>query len=118
MFLTALQAWANTTSSVLSTLDAKLVQLASQTEMNNAKQATYDKELNSMLKHILDKQREAKLGKRDATKMSFSPPTGPRADKDREPMDIDDPMEIKGKNRKAPDSSARQAQRKRNRFGP
>jgi len=53
-----------------------------------------------MLKHILDKQREAKLGKRDATKMSFSPPTGPRADKDRDPMDIDDPMEGKGKNRK------------------
>ena len=52
------------------------------------------------LKQILEKQREAKLGKRDATKMSFSPPTGPRADKDRDAMDIDDPMEGKGKNRK------------------
>lgn len=115
--LAALHAWANTTSSVLSTLDAKLVQLASQAEMRSTKQAAYDKELNITLKHILDKQREAKLGKRDATKMSFSPPTGPRADKDRDAMDIDDPMEGKGKNRKAPDSSARPLQqRKRNRF--
>ena len=91
---------ANTTSSVLSILDANLVHLSSQAEIKNAKQAAYDKELNATLKHILDKQREAKLGKRDATKMSFSPPTGPRADKDRDPMDIDDPMEGKGKNRK------------------
>jgi hypothetical protein len=48
----------------------------------------------------MEKQREAKLGKRDATKMSFSPPTGPRVDKDRDAMDTDDPMEGKGKNRK------------------
>ena len=68
--------------------------------------------------------------------MSFSPPTGPRADKDRDAMDVDDLMEGKGKNRKyvimldscvlgrfltclrrAPDSSARPLQqRKRNRF--
>ena len=74
--------------------------LSSQTEIKNTKQAAYDKELNTTLKNILDKQREAKLGKRDATKMSFSPPTGPRADKDRDAMDIDDPMEGKGKNRK------------------
>jgi hypothetical protein len=53
-----------------------------------------------MLKHVQEKQREAKLGKRDATKMSFSPPTGPRADKDRDAMDVDDPIEGKGKNRK------------------
>lgn len=91
---------ANTTSSVLSALDVKLVQLSSQTEMKNARQAAYDKELNSTLKLIVEKQREAKLGKRDATKMSFSPPTGPRADKERDAMDIDDPMEGKGKNRK------------------
>jgi len=76
------------------------VHLSSQTEIKNTKQAAYDKELNTTLKNILDKQREAKLGKRDATKMSFSPPTGPRADKDRDAMDIDDPMEGKGKNRK------------------
>jgi len=115
--LAALQAWANTTSSVLTTLDAKLVQLSSQVEINHARQAAYDKELNSTLKYVLEKQREAKLGKRDATKMSFSPPTGPRADKDRDVMDVDDPIEGKGKNRKAPDSSARPLQqRKRNRF--
>lgn len=66
----------------------------------NARQAAYDKELNATLKHVQEKQREAKLGKRDATKMSFSPPTGPRAGGDRDPMDVDDPMEGKGRNRK------------------
>jgi len=115
--LAALQAWADTTSSVLSTLDAKLIQLSSQAEIKNARQVAYDKELNTTLKYVLEKQREAKLGKRDATKMSFSPPTGPRADKERDAMDVDDPMEGKGRNRKAPDSSARPLQqRKRNRF--
>ena len=40
------------------------------------------------------------MGKRDATKMSFSPPTGPRAGGDRDAMDVDDQIEGKGKNRK------------------
>jgi len=113
--LAALQAWANTTSSVLLTLDNKLATLASQAAQKHKQEEEYEKELAATIKHVQDKQKDSRSAgpKNASSKLNVQA----RAEKDKDSMDVDEPVEGKGKNKKAPDSSKQQQQRKRNRFG-
>ncbi|PCH33195.1 hypothetical protein WOLCODRAFT_21833 [Wolfiporia cocos MD-104 SS10] len=62
--LASLQIWASTTSSVLATLDEKLVALAKETAAAKVKQDKYDAVYQSTLKEVLDKQKEYKASLR------------------------------------------------------
>ncbi|KAI0085712.1 hypothetical protein BDY19DRAFT_896219 [Irpex rosettiformis] len=57
--LVALQHWASTTSSVLSTLDQKLGQLANQVAADNAAKESYDKQYQLNVSEMQNKQKEA-----------------------------------------------------------
>jgi len=112
--LAALKAWADTTSSVLTALDSKLVSLASQAAARHREEEEYEKDLAATLKQVMEKQKDSRLGtKRDNPKLNV----GGRSEKDKDTMDIDEPLEGKGKNKKAPADSSSKQQRKRNRFG-
>lgn len=114
--LSALQAWfgfryalslqnlthetirANTTSSVLSTLDKKLASLASQASQKHKQEEDYEKELAATIKHVQDKQKDSRsAGPKNATS-KLNIPT--RLEKDKDGMDVDEPVEGKGKNKK------------------
>jgi COP9 signalosome complex subunit 7 len=89
------------TSTVLTTLDSKLTNIASYSAASAVHQAEHEKVLQSTLKDVIDRQKEAKLARRGgaAYALDFS---GRERDllRDRENimMDVDD--DVKGKNRK------------------
>jgi COP9 signalosome complex subunit 7 len=89
-----------TTSTVLSTLDAKLTTISSYSVASATHQAEHEKALQATLKDILDRQKDAKFGRR-----SYALDFGGGSGRDREMlrdrenmMDVDE--DIKGKNRK------------------
>jgi COP9 signalosome complex subunit 7 len=88
---------ANTTSSVLSALDEKLTSLAACAVAKHKQDEEYDRELAATIKNVAEKQKEARLStKREPSKLSL----GGKLEKDRDVMDIDEPVENRGKNRK------------------
>ncbi|CAA7266326.1 unnamed protein product [Cyclocybe aegerita] len=91
--LAALKGWANTTSAVLTTLDAKINSIAADTAAQKLNQQEHERILQAHLKEVFEKQKEKSMGggmasRRAAFQMG-----------DRENMmDVDEP-DNKGKNR-------------------
>jgi hypothetical protein len=86
-----------TTSSVLTALDSKLASLASHTEARHKQEEEYERDLAATIKYVQEKQKDAKLGaKRETSKVNLSG----RSEKDKDNMDVDEPLEGKGKNKK------------------
>ncbi|CAA7267313.1 unnamed protein product [Cyclocybe aegerita] len=108
--LAALKGWANTTSAVLTTLDAKINSIAADTAAQKLNQQEHERILQAHLKEVFEKQKEKSMGggmasRRAAFQMG-----------DRENMmDVDEP-DNKGKNRKASSEAAPKPSRKRNKF--
>lgn len=93
---------ASTTSAVLSTLDAQLQSLASQSAANAAAAEEHEKALQSTLKDIQDKQKDRGGRKGLGGGSVYNMPISEKMSRERdEPMDVDEPApESKGKNRK------------------
>ena len=87
---------AKTTTAVLATLDAKINAIASETAAAKLRQEDQEKVIQANLKEVFEKQKEkglsAMMGRRGAH-MNIP-------DKDTMHMDVDEPPEVKGKNRK------------------
>lgn len=81
----------STTSAVLSTLDEKLVSISSAAAAAKAEQEGYDKELNTTLKEIMEKQKDKNMS-------GMGGQLGRRGTHDS--MDIDEPENAKGKSRR------------------
>ncbi|KAI0321474.1 hypothetical protein OF83DRAFT_1099364 [Amylostereum chailletii] len=116
--LGALEDWASTTSSILSTLDSKLGALSSMSAAAAREANAHDATLHANLKEVLDKREKTKrsgdLRARENAKESGSL----RVWKDRdEDMDVDEPTGsgAKGKNRKASQEIPGKTRSKRNR---
>lgn len=86
---------AHTTSSVLSTLDDKLTGLASQAAAKHKQEEDYEKDLAATIKQVQDKQKDSRTGLKRDSKSNVS-----RPDKDKDSMEVDEPVEPKGKNKK------------------
>jgi COP9 signalosome complex subunit 7 len=93
---------ASTTSAVLSSLDNQLDSLASQGAVNAANNEEHEKAWQGTLKDILDKQKEARSGRKVLGGGGvYNTPFAERGNTREEPMDVDDAVvENKGKNRK------------------
>ena len=92
---------AETTSSVLATLDAKIQEIAKESEAAKQAELGHEKALQATLKEVFEKQKEKTLG-------GGSAPTRRVVERDRDgvPMDVDeDPGNGKNKNRKSVMSS-------------
>ncbi|KAK0228745.1 hypothetical protein IW262DRAFT_1446280 [Armillaria fumosa] len=107
--LAALQDWAAATSSVLATLDSKIVQISSETTAAKKRQEEYELVLQSNLKEVSEKNASTKGSGNNRRTLLESNMR----------MDVDAPAyeltESKGKNRKAPQENPKPL-RKRNRF--
>ncbi|PBK78374.1 hypothetical protein ARMSODRAFT_1010960 [Armillaria solidipes] len=107
--LGALQDWASATSSVLATLDSKIVQISSETTAAKKRQDEYELALQSNLKEVSEKNASTKGSSNSRRTLLESNMR----------MDVDAPAyeltESKGKNRKAPQENPKPL-RKRNRF--
>ncbi|SJL00603.1 related to COP9 signalosome complex subunit 7b [Armillaria ostoyae] len=107
--LSALQDWASATSSVLATLDSKIVQISSETTAAKKRQDEYELALQSNLKEVSEKNASTKGSSNSRRTLLESNMR----------MDVDAPAyeltESKGKNRKAPQENPKPL-RKRNRF--
>ncbi|KAK0503470.1 hypothetical protein EDD18DRAFT_633448 [Armillaria luteobubalina] len=107
--LAALQDWAAATSSVLATLDSKIVQISSETTAAKKRQEEYELALQSNLKEVSEKNASTKGPSNNRRTLLESNMR----------MDVDAPAyeltESKGKNRKAPQENPKPL-RKRNRF--
>jgi len=116
--LSALKNWASTTSAVLSTLDAQLQSLASQSAANAAAAEEHEKTWQGTLKDIQDKQKERGGRKALGAGSAYNVAIAEKMNRDRdEPMDVDEPAsESKGKNRKPSQDAGSKQQKKRNRF--
>ncbi|KAF9490292.1 hypothetical protein BDN71DRAFT_1400300 [Pleurotus eryngii] len=106
--LEALKDWHSTTAAVLTTLDEKLVSISSAAAAAKAEREGYDKELNGILKEIVEKQKDKSMTS------AMGGQLGRRGTHDS--MDIDEPENAKGKSRRAPQEALSKQQRKRNRF--
>ncbi|KAG9223453.1 hypothetical protein PLEOSDRAFT_1088284, partial [Pleurotus ostreatus PC15] len=106
--LEALKDWHSTTAAVLTTLDEKLVSISSAAAAAKAEREGYDKELNGILKEIVEKQKDKNMAN------AMGGQLGRRGTHDS--MDIDEPENVKGKSRRAPQEALSKQQRKRNRF--
>ncbi|KAG6810899.1 hypothetical protein H0H92_009891 [Tricholoma furcatifolium] len=96
--LAALQNWAETTSSVLLTLDAKIQQISRETEAVKAAEAEHEKILQATLKEVYDKQKDKALGGNSARR---GVPLNFLDARDSMHMNIDEnPESSKSKNRK------------------
>jgi len=121
--LAALKNWASTTSTVLSSLDNQLEFLASKEAANAASNEEHEKAWQNTLKDIMEKQRDARGGRRALdggirfTNTGFGERANERGSIREDPMDVDDgAVENKGKNRKASQEAGSKQQKKRNRF--
>ncbi|KAK0483832.1 hypothetical protein IW261DRAFT_1561622 [Armillaria novae-zelandiae] len=107
--LAALQDWAAATSSVLATLDSKIVQISSETTAAKKRQDEYELALQNNLKEVSEKNASTKGSSNNRRTLLESNMR----------MDVDAPAyeltESKGKNRKAPQEIPKPL-RKRNRF--
>ncbi|KIY65822.1 hypothetical protein CYLTODRAFT_424018 [Cylindrobasidium torrendii FP15055 ss-10] len=114
--LAALRHWTATTSSVLETLDNKIIQVSRRAEHHKLAKDRQDKHVQDTLAEIA-KEKDEKSGKGGNSLMSgsFMNTRSTRSmDKDRMDVDYDPSMEGKGKNRKPPQDS--KPSRKRNRM--
>ncbi|KAF8972444.1 hypothetical protein BDZ97DRAFT_1752357 [Flammula alnicola] len=108
--LAALKDWASTTSAVLATLDGKINSIAADAAAMKMNQQEHEKILQANLKEVYDKQKEKSLGGGMASRRAAFQ----MGDRENMSMDVDEP-DIKGKNRKAPETAQKTA-RKRNKF--
>lgn len=81
---------------MLSTLDDKLASLASQAAIKHKQDEEYEKDLAATIKHVQDKQKDSRTGLKRDTKSNVAT----RSDKDKDSMEVDEPVEAKGKNKK------------------
>ncbi len=118
---------ASTTSAVLATLDEKLAELANRTITSKQVKAVYEKQYQSTLKEVVDKQKEARNASRAAIPTGRTNLTAAgvaerdrerererereererkerekneNKDEDKDSMDVDEPADAKGKGRK------------------
>ncbi|KAG6848917.1 hypothetical protein H0H93_012822 [Arthromyces matolae] len=105
----ALQNWSETTSSVLATLDAKILQISHKTELAKQADAEHEKALQATLKEVHEKQKDKALGIRRGVL------GGSGFDRERDIMDVDE-ENLKGKNRKASSEAQPKTRSKRNRY--
>ncbi|KAG6864952.1 hypothetical protein C0991_006139 [Blastosporella zonata] len=97
--LAALQNWAETTSSVLATLDAKIQQISKVTEATKKADLEYEKVLQANLKEVFDKQKDKTLGGGGIMNRRGGPQNSGYSDTMY--MDVDENIESsKNKNRK------------------
>lgn len=89
---------ASTTSSVLSALDAKLNTIAAQTAAHKHHQQEYERQLQSNLKEVQDKQKEKGAG--TGERGGFGRRGTLQFERDRENMMEVDELDPKGKGRK------------------
>lgn len=82
----------STTAAVLTTLDEKLVSISSAAAAAKAEREGYDKELNGILKEIVEKQKDKNMAS------AMGGQLGRRGTHDS--MDIDEPENVKGKSRR------------------
>lgn len=95
---------ADTTTAVLATLDEKINSIASETTAAKLRQEDHERVIQANLKEAYDKHKDKGLGmmgmgRRVLQMANF-------ADKDMMHMDVDDPPDMKGKNRKCVSSSS------------
>ncbi|KAG5734172.1 COP9 signalosome complex subunit 7a [Termitomyces sp. T112] len=110
--LAALQNWAETTSSVLATLDAKIQEIAKESEAAKQAALEHEKALQATLKEVFEKQKEKSLGGG-----SMMNRRAVERDRDGMLMDIDeDHGNGKNRNRKSPAEAQPKTRSKRNRF--
>ncbi|KAG6907223.1 hypothetical protein DXG01_009837 [Tephrocybe rancida] len=107
--LAALQSWAETTSAVLQTLDAKISQISLASESALKAEAEHEKALQANLKEVFEKQKDKALGaggimnRRNMNQqISYDPRERERGEREAMGMhmDVDEEMGSKGKNRK------------------
>ncbi|KAG6888186.1 hypothetical protein C0992_009401 [Termitomyces sp. T32_za158] len=95
--LAALHNWAETTSSVLATLDAKIQEIAKESEAAKQSELEHEKVLQATLKEVFEKQKEKALGGGNMMNRRLL-----ERDRDGMFMDVDEDAG-KSKNRKATD---------------
>jgi len=109
--LTALEHWSSTTSTLIQTLDSRLVSLAEHNATKAREDAVHQEALNAVLKDVADRLRE----KQNASKRAAAA-AGRKDGRDADGMDVDEPGGGDGRNkgRKAPQEMVK-AKTKRNR---
>ena len=100
--LAALQHWASTTSSVLTTLDSKITDVSRSASNHKSWKENHDKQVQELLKEVKEKDSNSggASGSKGSALSSFTSNTRRLFDKDKMDVDFELPVEGKGKNRK------------------